>query len=60
MVLMAYRWSMPGSRPISFMTVMPAALASASSSIMAGETYDVVTTFFFLRMADLMTVAWKV
>lgn len=47
-----------GSNPISFMTVIPAFLQSSSSSLIAGETYDVVTTCFLLRMAALMTCAW--
>jgi hypothetical protein len=42
------------------MTVIPASLASFSSSIIAGETYDVVTTFFLVRIAALITVAWYV
>ena len=60
MVLMAHRWSIPGSRPISFRTVMPASLAAWSNSCMAGEIYDVVTTCFFCAIAALMTAAWNV
>ena len=35
-VLIAYRWSTPGSSPISFITTIPAFLISSSSSRIPG------------------------
>ena len=46
--------------PISFITVMPAALASSSSACIAGDTYDVVTTCFFALIAAFTTATWYV
>lgn len=46
--------------PISFMTVMPAALTSSSSACIAGDTYDVVTTCFFALIAAFTTAIWYV
>lgn len=55
-----YSWKHTGSRPISFITVIPAFLHSSSSSSIAGETYEVVTMLVLVRMPDLITTAWKV
>mmetsp|Transcript_38922 Transcript_38922/g.111355 ORF Transcript_38922/g.111355 Transcript_38922/m.111355 type:complete len:274 (+) Transcript_38922:1575-2396(+) len=52
-------WSMPGSRPASFMISTPAARASSSSACISGLTYEAVTMCFWCLIASLAMPTWR-